>query len=135
MDLGFNTLILARDARSYHDAYEVLQEKTRELHIIQSNKIQEHQEKAKGLSVPMPLTEHDMDLSSPALVCLAFSVELHIKLLLRTYDIIGWGHNIKKLLKKLPEAETVCISSHPDFHPTQQGKFFLRTLIQHLIYL
>src|SRR4051812_28495847 len=105
MKLNHNTLILARDARSYYDAYEVLQEKTRELHRIQSNKMEEHQKKFKGLSVPMPLTEHDVNLSTPALVCLAFSIELHVKLLLHTYDITVKGHDIGKLMKKLPGDE------------------------------
>lgn len=128
MDLNHNIITLARDARSYYDAYEVLQEKTSELRRIQSNKIQEHQKKFKGLSVPMALTEHDMDLSSPALVCLAFSIELHVKLLLRIYDIIVWGHDIGKLVKKLPEEEIAYISNHPDFHPTQQGESFFENI-------
>lgn len=85
MKLDHSTLMLARDARSHYDAYEVLQEKTRELRRIQSNEIEELQEKFKG--VPMHLTEHDIDLTTPALVCLAFSIELHVKFLLHTYDI------------------------------------------------
>jgi hypothetical protein len=124
MKLNHNTLMLARDARSYYDAYEVLQEKTHELRRIQSNNIEEHQKKFKGLSVPMPLTEHDMDLSTPALVCLAFSIELHVKLLLHTYDLTVRGHDIGKLIKKLPGDEIAHISNHPDFHPTQQAEGF-----------
>lgn len=128
MKLNHSTLILARDARSHYDAYEVLQEKTRELRRIQSNKIEEHQKKFKGLSVPMPLTEHDMDLSTPALVCLAFSIELHVKLLLHTYDIAVRGHDIGKLMKKLPEDEISHISNHPYFHPMQQGEGFFENI-------
>ncbi|MEJ0106621.1 MAG: hypothetical protein WDO19_30525 [Bacteroidota bacterium] len=63
---------MARDARSYYDAYEILREKTSELRRIQSNKIQEHKKKFEGLSVPMTLTEHDMDLSTPALGVFSF---------------------------------------------------------------
>jgi hypothetical protein len=128
MKLNHNTLILARDARSYYDAYEVLHEKTREQRRIQSNKIEEHQKKLKDISVPMPLTEHDMDLSTPALVCLAFSIELHVKLLLHTYDITVKGHDIGKLMKKLPGDEITHISNHPDFHPTQQAEVFFENI-------
>lgn len=128
MKLDHSTLMLARDARSHYDAYEVLQEKTRELRRIQSNKIEGHQNKFKGLSVPMPFTEHVMDLSTPALVCLAFSIELHVKLLLHTYDITVWGHDIGKLVKELPEDEIAHISNHPYFHPTQQGEGFFENI-------
>jgi len=128
MDLNHNIITLARDARSYYDAYEVLQEKTRELRRIQSNKIEKHQKKFKGLSVPMPLTEHDMDLSTPALVCLAFSIELHVKLLLHTYDITIKVHDIRKLLEKLPVEDIAYISNHSDFHPTQQGDGFFENI-------
>ena len=128
MDLNHNTLMLARDARSHYDAYKVLQEKTGELRRTQSNKIEEHQQKSKGLSVPMPLIEHDMDLTSPALVCLAFSIELHVKLLLRTYDKNVWGHDIGKLMEELPGEEIAYISNHPDFHLTQQGKGFFENI-------
>lgn len=128
MKLDHNTIMLARDARSHYDAYEVLQEKTRELRKIQSNKIKEHQKKVKGLSVPIPLTEHNMDLSSPALVCLAFSIELHVKLLLHTYDISVRSHDIGKLMKKLPKEEVANISSHLYFHPTQQGEGFFQNI-------
>jgi len=128
MDLTLNIITLACDARSYYDAYEVLQEKTRELRRIQSNKIQEHQKKFKGLSVPMALTEHNMDFSTPALVCLAFSIELHVKLLLHTHDIILTGHDIRKLLEKLPGEDIAYISNHPDFHPTQQGDGFFENI-------
>lgn len=122
MDLNLNIITLASDARSYYDAYEILQEKTSEMRRIQSENIQEHQKKFKV--VPMPLTGHDINLSTPALVCLAFSIELHVKLLLRTYDIIAKGHDIGKLLKRLPKDDIVFISTHADFHPTQQGKYF-----------
>jgi hypothetical protein len=98
MDLNLNIIILARDARSYYDAYEVLREK------------------------------HVTDLSAPALLCLAFSIELHVKLLLRTSDIIVTGHDIGKLLKKLPEEDIAYISNHPDFHPTQQGNGFFENI-------
>ena len=128
MDLNHNIITLARDARSCYDAYEVLQEKTSELRRIQSNKIEEHQKKFKGLNVPMLLTEHDMELSTPALVCLAFSIELHVKLLLHTYDIIVRGHDIRKLMKKLPGEEMANISNHPDFHPTQQAEGFFKNI-------
>jgi len=128
MKLDHSTLMLARDARSHYDAYEVLQEKTRELRRIQSNKIEKHQKKFKGRSVPMPLTEHDMDLSTPALVCLAFSIELHVKLLLHTFDITVKVHDIWELIKKLPEDEITHISSHPYFHPTQQGEGFFENI-------
>lgn len=128
MNLNHNIITLARDVRSYYDAYELLREKTGELRRIQSNKIQGHQEKFKGLSEPMPLTEHDMDLSTPALVCLAFSIELHVKLLLRTYDLFVTGHDIGKLVKKLPEEEIAYMSNHPDFHPTQQGEKFVENI-------
>jgi|GEM_PF-1898662 len=128
MKLDHNTLMLARDARSYYDAYEVLQEKTRDLRRIQSNNIEQHQKKFKGLGVPMPLTEHDIDLSTPALVCLAFSIELHVKLLLHTFDITVKGHDIGTLMKKLPEDEIACISKHPYFHPTQQGEGFFENI-------
>ena len=116
MKLNHSTLMLALDACSHYHAYEVLHEKTRELRRIQSNIIEENQKKFKGLSVSMALTEHDMDLSSPALVCLAFSIELHVKLLLRTFDISVKGHDIGKLIKKLPEDESAHISNHPYFH-------------------
>ncbi|MDF2381367.1 hypothetical protein JMG10_07825 [Nostoc ellipsosporum NOK] len=86
MDLNFNIIILAGDARSYYDAYQVLQEKTDELRRIKLKKAEEHQKKSKGVSVSMPITEHDMNFTTPALVCLAFSIELHVKLLLKTYD-------------------------------------------------
>lgn len=128
MDLNHNTIILARDARSHYDAYKVLKEKTDQLRRTQSNKIEEHQKKSEGLSVSIPLKEHDMDLSTPALVCLAFSIELHVKLLLRTYDKIVRGHDIGKLMKKLPEEEIAYISNHPDFHPTQQLEGFFENI-------
>jgi hypothetical protein len=128
MDLNLNIVTLARDARSCYDAYEVLQEKTREQRRIKSNKIQEHQKKFNGHSVPMTLTEHDMDLSTPALVCLAFSMELHVKLLLHTYDIIATGHDIRKLLKELPAEDIAYISNHPHFHPTQRGDGFFENI-------
>ncbi len=88
----------------------------------------EHKKKFEGLSLPMTLTEHDMDLSTPALVCLAFSIELHVKLLLYTYDIVAKGHNIRKLLKKLPVKDRAYLSNHPDFHPTQQGDGFFHNI-------
>jgi hypothetical protein len=129
MKLDRNTLMLARDARSHYDAYEVLQEKTSELRRIQSNKIEEHQKKSNGLSVPMPLTEHYMDLTSPALLCLASSIELHVKLFFYTYDIPARGHHIEKLIKKLPEDEITHISTHPYFDPiTQQGEGFFENI-------
>jgi hypothetical protein len=128
MKLDHNILMLTRDARSHYDAYEVLQIKTRELGRIQSNKIEVHQKKFKGLGVPMPITEHDKDLSTPALVCLAFSIELHVKLLLHTYDTTVRGHNIGKLIKKLPEDEIAHISNHPYFYPTQQGEGFFENI-------
>lgn len=106
MDLTFNIITLARDARSYNDAYKVLRETTGKLSATQSN----------------------MDLSTPALVCLAFSIELHIKLLLRTYDIIATGHDIGKLMKKLPKDELAYISMHSYFHPTQQGQRFFENI-------
>ena len=120
--------MLALDACSHYHAYEVLQEKTRELRRIQSNNIEENQKKFKGLSVPMPFTAHDMDLSSPALVCLAFSIELHLKLLLHTFDITVKGHDIGELMKKLPEDEIAHISNHPYFHPMQQGEGFFENI-------
>lgn len=98
MNLNHNVLVLARDARSYYDAYEVLREKKERL--------------------------HHMDLSTPSLLCLAFSMELHLKLLLRTFEVSARGHDISKLLNKLPADEIACMSSHPDFHPTQQGQYF-----------
>jgi len=128
MKLDHSTLMLARDARSYYDAYEVLQEKTREPRRIQSNNREESQKQSKGLSVPIPLTKQDMDLSTPALVCLAFSIELHVKLLLHTFDITVMGHDIGKLMKELPEDEMAHISNHPYFHPTQQGEGFFENL-------
>lgn len=128
MKLDHSILMLARDARSHYDAYEVLQEKTRELSRIQSIKIEEHQEKFEGLSVSKPLTENDMDLSTPALVCLAFSIELHVKLLLHTYDITIKGHDIGKLMKKLPKDEIARLSTHPYFHPTQQNEGFFENI-------
>ena len=128
MELNLKIITLARDARSHYDAYEVLQEKTSELRRTQSNKIQEHQKKFKDLGMPMMLTEHDIDLSTPALVCLAFSIELHVKLLLHTYDLIVKGHDIRKLLKKLPVEDIAYISNHPDFHPTQQGNSFFENI-------
>lgn len=130
MKLDHSTLMLARDARSHFDAYEVLHGKTRELRRIQSNRIEEHEKKSNGITVPMPLAEHDMDLTSPALVCLAFSIELHVKLLLHTYDITVWGHDIGKLMKKLPEDEITQISNHPYFHPTCQGEGFFENIEQ-----
>lgn len=128
MDLNLNIVMLARDARSCYDAYEVLQEKTRELRRIKSNEIQEHQKKFSGRSVPMTLTEYDMDLSTPALVCLAFSIELHVKLLLHTYDITAMGHDIRKLFEKLPAEDIAYISNHPDFDPTQRGDGFFENI-------
>lgn len=128
MDLNQKIITLACDARSYYDAYEVLQKKTKKQLIIQSNKIQEHQNKYSGLSVPMSLTQHDMNLTTPALVCLAFCIELHVKLLLLTYDITARGHNIGKLMEKLPKDEITHISTHPDFHPTQQSDGFFENL-------
>jgi hypothetical protein len=128
MKLDHSTLMLARDARSHYDAYEVLQEKTRELRRIQSNNIEEHQKKFKGLSLPTPLTEHDMDLTTPALVCLAFSIELHVKLLLHTFDKTVMGHDIGKLMQELPADEIAHISNHPYFDPTQQGEGFFENI-------
>lgn len=119
MELNFNVLILAKDARSYYDAYEVLSDKKR---IIQSR------EGEKDFDGEQPIVEHDMDLSTPALVCLAFSIELHLKLLLRTYDIIATGHNVGKLLNRLPKDEQTCISTHPYFHPTQQEEGFFENI-------
>jgi hypothetical protein len=128
MDLNFNIIILAGDARSYYDAYQVLQEKTDELRRIKLKKAEQHQKKSKGISVPMPITEHDMNFTTPALVCLAFSIELHVKLLLKTYDKTVKGHHIGKLIKQLPKEEKANISNHPDFHPTQQGDLFFQNI-------
>lgn len=100
MDLTFNIILLAQDARSYCDAYEILNEKMR----------------------------HNLKLSSPAIVCLAFSVELHIKLLLKTHGMTVRGHDIGKLLLKLPKDEISWISNHADFHPTMQGKGFFANI-------
>ena len=103
MQVDLKIIILASDARSYNDAYEVLM----------AAKLYE---------------KRQMNLSSPALVCLAFSIELHIKLLLRTYDLNVRGHNIEKLIRKLPQNEIACISTHPDFHPTQQREMFFENI-------
>lgn len=107
MNLNLNIITLARDARSCYDAYEVLQEKTHELRGIQASNIH---------------------FSTPALVILAFSLELHVKLLLHTYDIIVTGHDISKLFEKLPKEDIAYISMHPDFHPTQQGEGFFENI-------
>lgn len=69
-----------------------------------------------------------MDFTTPALVCLAFSIELHIKLLLKTYDKTVRGHHIGKLIKQLPKEEKSYLSNHPDFHPTQQGDGFFENI-------
>lgn len=49
MDLNFNIIILASDAHSYYDAYQVLREKTDEIRRIKSKKEEEHQKKSKVL--------------------------------------------------------------------------------------
>ncbi|MCP9751250.1 hypothetical protein [Ferruginibacter sp. HRS2-29] len=69
-----------------------------------------------------------MSFSTPALMCLAFSVELHLKLLLRTYDIIAKGHNIENLFRRLPKDDIAFISNHADFHWTQQGEKFFENI-------
>jgi len=126
MDLNLNIIALASDARSYYDAYEILQEKTSEMRRIQSNKNTGTSKKFKGM--PMPHTERDINLTTPALVCLAFSIELHVKLLLQTYDIIARGHDIGNLLKELPEDDVVFISTHKDFDHTHQGEYFFENI-------
>jgi len=129
MKMDHSTLMLARDARSHYDAYEVLQEKNRELREAQSRKIENHHQRFKGLAVSTPLTGHDMDLSTPALVCLAFSIELHVKLLLHTYDITTKGHHIGKLIRKLPVEEISHLATHPHFDPiSQQGEGFFKNI-------
>ena len=64
MKLDHSTLMLARDARSHYDAYEVLQEKTRELRRIQSNILLLHSGNKKRTSqflfekpFPLPLLD------------------------------------------------------------------------------
>jgi hypothetical protein len=128
MDVNLNIVILARDARSFYDSYEVLKEKNAGLFASPSNKMNAHQKKSKDIDVSVPLTEHNIDFTTPSLVCLAFSIELHLKLLLRTYDIVGRGHDIDNLIKKLPKDEIAHISTHADFHPTQQGEKFFENI-------
>jgi len=106
MDLNLNILLLAQDARSYYDAYEVLKE------------------------TKLPHASNSMSLATPAMVCLAFSTELHVKLLLRTFDLEVTGHDIKKLFMQLPKDERTKISTDEFFHPTQQRKYFFEEIEQ-----
>lgn len=128
MEVNLNIILLATDARSYYDAYNVLNEKTAELRQA-SNTRENHQNDLANGDNFIPLIPNHTDISSPALVCLAFSVELHLKLLLYSHDIKAKGHDVGKLIKKLPQDDIDFISNHDDFHPTQQGDYFFKNIV------
>ena len=102
----------------HYDAYEeYCKKKTSELRRT-VNKIQEHQKVQRS---GMPMTRSTILIFSPALVCLAFSIELHVKLLLHTYDLIVKGHDDRKLLKKLPVEDIAYISNPRIFTLRSKG--------------
>lgn len=129
MNIDFTTIVLAKDARSYYDAYVELAEKQKKLFKDQIKKIQEIQEKARKSNTGAFITGHDMDFSSPAFMCLSFSLELHLKLLLRLHGIEKKGHDILKLVEALPAEEKELLSMSKYLQPTQQGEKFFTNLM------
>lgn len=129
MNIGFTTIVLAKDARSYYDAYLELAPKQEKLFRDRIKKYQAIQEKARKSNTGAFLTGHDMDFSSPAFMCLSFSLELHLKLLLRLHGIEKTGHDISKLVDALPADEKELLSMSKYLQPTQQGENFFTNLM------
>ncbi|ASZ13271.1 hypothetical protein KTO58_07965 [Chitinophaga pendula] len=129
MNIDLSLQILAKDARSFYDAYMELAPKQEKLFKDRVKKYQAIQEKARKSNTGAFLTGHDMDFSSPAFMCLSFSLELHIKLLLRLHGIEKTGHDISKLINALPTDEKELLSMSKYLQPTQQGENFFTNLV------
>ena len=129
MYIDFTIIVLAKDARSYYDAYMELASKQGKLFKERIKKIQAIQEKARKSYTRIFITGHDMDFASPAFMCLSFSLELHIKLLLRLHGIKKLGHDILKLVGALPPEEKKALSMSRHLYPTQPGDNFLTNLL------
>jgi len=98
---GLKLMMLAKDARSHYDAYVELSKNKQKLFT---------------------------DFSSPAFMCLSFSLELHIKLLLRVHGIEKRGHEILKLVKVLPQTEIDLLSTSEHIYPWDRGQNFIPNL-------
>lgn len=129
VNVDFTLKVLATDARSYYDAYVALAQKQEKLFKDRIKKYQAIQEKARKSNTGAFLTGHDMDLGSPAFMCLSFSLELHLKLLLRLHGIEKIGHDISKLIDALPKEEKEFLSMSKYLQPTQQGENFFINLV------
>lgn len=130
MNIDFTVIVLAKDARSYYDAYAELSKKQETLFKDRIKKFKAIQEKARKSNTRAFVTGHDMDFSSPAFMCLSFSLELHIKLLLRLHGIKKTGHDISKLVEALPAEDKELLSMSKYLQPTQQGKNFSINLLK-----
>lgn len=99
---SLNSMVLACDARGYYEAYLELSK----------NK------------------EKQFQLASPRFMCLAFSLELHVKLLLRLHGKKPWGHEISKLVKELPATDIEILSMSDHLYPMHRGENFNEELFK-----
>lgn len=129
LEIDLTIIVLAKDARSYYDAYVKLAEKQDKLFKDRIRKFQTSREKAMNYGSQALITGHYIDFTSPAFMCLSFSLELHIKLLLRLHGIEKTGHDVSKLVGALPANEKELLSKSKYLQPTQQGNGFFTNLM------